>query len=234
MTWIAWLIAAYLVGAIPFGYLIGRLRGVDLRSVGSGNVGATNVGRVLGRRLGIACFLLDVGKGLAPVLAYGHAAGLALARPTTAAATTAAPAVGSGQPGGAVELLIWLAIAAAAVVGHIFPVYLGFRGGKGVATGLGVLLGFWPVLTLPGLGVALLWLAVVRATAYVSLASIVAAVALPAMTLASAWLWGRPASEVALYLAVTLLLALLVVLRHRDNIARLRAGTEAKVAWTRR
>lgn len=207
MAWFGWILAAYLIGALPFGFLIGKLQGVDLRTVGSGNVGATNVGRVLGRKWGAACFALDLLKGAAPVLAYGRAM--------------------AGD--GALELLVWLAVAAAAVLGHVFPIYLRFKGGKGVATGLGVLLGFWPVLTLPGLAAAGLWLATLGATRYVSLASVLAAASLPLLTAISAWAWGRPAPELALYVAVTLLLALLVVLRHRDNIARLRAGTEPQV-----
>ncbi|MFW6060166.1 MAG: glycerol-3-phosphate acyltransferase, partial [Phycisphaeraceae bacterium] len=131
----------------------------------------------------------------------------------------------------AVAALAWLSIAAAAVAGHIFPLWLRLRGGKGVATGLGAVLGLWPVVTLPGLAAGVIWLAVVKASGYVSLASMSAAVALPVLTLLSALLLDLSAGEVAVYTAVTALLAGLVVLRHRSNIAKLRAGTEPRVAW---
>jgi glycerol-3-phosphate acyltransferase PlsY len=214
-VWLSWLVGAYLAGSVPFGLLLGRLKGVDIRQYGSGNVGATNAGRVLGRPWGIACFLLDVGKGLAPVLGYGLATG-----PT--------------EQGGAMGALGWLAIGAAAVVGHVFPVWLKFRGGKGVATALGVLLGYWPVLTVPGLVAGLIWVAVVKATGYVSLASMVAAATLPVLAVASGLVLGLTAGEIAVFVGLTALLAGLVIVRHRGNIARLRAGTEGKAAWARR
>ena len=206
-----WMAGAYLAGSIPFGLILGRMRGVDIREHGSGNVGATNCGRVLGRRWGILCFVLDVLKGLLPVLLYGL-----VAEP-------------SGDPTRAT--LLWLGVAAAAVVGHVFPVWLRFRGGKGVATGLGVLLGFWPVLTLPALLAGLLWFIVVKSTGYVSLASVAAAVALPVMAVASAAVFGRTIGELLVYFAVTGLLGGLVVVRHRGNLAKLRAGTESKAGW---
>lgn len=211
--WALWLAAAYLAGSIPFGLLIGLSRGIDVREHGSGNVGATNVGRTLGKKWGILCFALDVLKGLLPVLLYGVA-----------------------HPGqhGAVAALQWLAIAAAAVLGHVFPVWLGFKGGKGVATGLGVLLGVWPVLTVPGLATGVLWFAIAKATGYVSLASVAAAAALPVMAAVSAMVFGRTLGEGAVFVGVTAVLAGLVVWRHRGNIAKLRAGTEARAAWAKR
>src|SRR5271156_180934 len=141
------LLIAYLVGAIPFGYLVARWRGVDILHQGSGNIGATNVGRVLGRRFGILVFVLDFAKGALPVLA--------------------AQTVGPG----------WLPVTAglAAFLGHLFPVYLRFRGGKGVATSAGVVA---VLLPWPALGAVLTWVAVVCSTRYVSLASLVAALAL--------------------------------------------------------
>jgi len=146
---------AYLVGSVPFGYLMGRARGVDLRTRGSGNIGATNVARVLGRRWGLLCFALDVLKGLAPVLL----AGLVIA------------GRGASAPGPARQGA-WLAVAFGAIAGHVFPVWLRFRGGKGVATSLGVLLGFYPYFTFAGLAALAIWVAVVAVWRYVSLASI--------------------------------------------------------------
>ncbi|MEX0654944.1 MAG: glycerol-3-phosphate 1-O-acyltransferase PlsY [Phycisphaeraceae bacterium] len=213
-TWGLWFAVAYLAGSLPFGLLIGRWQGVDLRAAGSGNLGATNVGRVLGRKWGLVCFALDAAKGLGPVLGYGLASGMV-----------------GGEADGALRALAWLSVAAAAMVGHVFPVWLKFKGGKGVATGLGALLGVWPTLTLPAAVAALVWLGTVRRTGYVSLASMLAAVSLPVLAVLSGLMFDRPAGEVAVYAAVTAALAGLVVLRHRSNIARLRAGTETKVRW---
>lgn len=213
--WAAWMAGAYLAGSIPFGLLMGFSRGIDIRRHGSGNVGATNAGRILGRRWGAACFALDALKGLTPVLAYSLLSG----------AAAEGTAWGAMRP---------LGVAAAAILGHVFPLWLGFRGGKGVATGLGVLLGLWPVLTLPAILVSVVWFAVVKATGYISAASIAAAAALPVLALASALVHGLGPGEIAVYVGVTAMLAGVVVLRHRSNIARLRTGTEPKVAWTKR
>lgn len=234
LTWFLWLVGAYLVGAIPFGLLIGRVRGVDIRAAGSGNLGATNVGRVLGRGWGIACFALDVAKGLGPVALFG-----AFGQPVIAAALGEGGAGIEGAEaatatGSAVAALAWLSVAAAAVAGHVFPVYLGFRGGKGVATGLGVLLGVWPVLTLAGLAAAGVWVGLILTKGYVSLASIVAAAALPVLTVASGAALGLRPPAIAVYAGVTAVLGVLVLLRHRGNIARLRAGTEPTVGWLKR
>ena len=218
LNWLIWLVAAYLAGSIPFGLLLGLARGIDIRTQGSGNVGATNAGRVLGKKWGISCFILDVLKGMLPVLGFGLAAGL----------------TGSDTAASAVEALQWIAIAVAAVVGHVFPVWLKFKGGKGVATGLGVLLGLWPVLTVPGLVAAVIWFVVIKATGYVSLASVLAAVSLPLLTLISGLSFGKSTGEVAVYTSVTALLGLLVVVRHRSNIQRLREGTESKAGWAKR
>lgn len=214
-SWLLWLAAAYLAGSIPFGLLIGLSRGVDIRKHGSGNVGATNCGRVLGRKWGILCFVLDVTKGLAPVLVYSL-----LTHPHEA--------------GGAGAALQWLAVAAAAVVGHVFPVWLKFRGGKGVATGLGVVLGMWPVLTGPAVLSGLVWFVTIKLTGYVSVASIAAAVSLPILAAASVLYRGMTTGELAVYVGLTALLAGLVVFRHRSNVAKLRAGTEPKAGWAKR
>jgi len=194
------LIAGYLLGSIPFGLFAARLKGVDIRKHGSGNIGATNVWRVCGWRFGLPVFVLDVLKGVAAVW---FARWLAVRFDGDFA---------------------WSAVAAAmaCVIGHSFPVWLGFRGGKGVATSLGVILGLMP---LPSFIVLLIWAVVFKVSGYVSLASIVAALALPVVSIAfqfTEWRSGAPACGFAVFAA------LLVVVRHRSNIVRLRAGTESR------
>lgn len=219
LIWTLWIVLAYLLGSVSFALLLGRLKGIDIRTHGSGNVGATNLGRVLGKKWGIGCFLLDVAKGLVPVLGYyaivqmGHG-----------------PEVESQTVG----CLLWLAVGVAAVLGHVFSIFLKFKGGKGVATSLGALLGFWPVLTVPAILAALIWYAVTKATAYVGLASVIAAAALPVMAVGFALLLKMSAGETAVYGCVSTALAALVIARHRTNLARLRAGTETKVDWAKR
>jgi acyl-phosphate glycerol 3-phosphate acyltransferase len=193
-------IAAYLVGAVPFGYLVARSRGVDILSHGSGNIGATNVGRILGRKFGILVFLLDFAKGAVPTL---------VAR---AFASTDLPAE-------------WLMVAAgiSAFLGHLFPVYLQFRGGKGVATGAGVVAVLAPV---PTIGALLTWVTVVAASRYVSLASLLAAAVLCALRMASPLAFEGPRGVVTLF---CLIAASLVAVRHRANIGRLIHGNENRL-----
>ncbi len=190
MTLVLVLVAAYLVGSIPFALLwTRRLHGVDLRRVGSGNIGATNVMRTAGPRAAIAVVLLDVVKGAAVVTFAGRA-----------------------LPGAAVP-----AAGVAAILGHIYPVWLRFRGGKGVATAFGVFGVLAPV------GAALCFLCVlgtVWATRYVSLGSVVATLTLGPL----AYLTDAPPSVVVAAVAS----AALVVERHRSNLARLQAGTERR------
>jgi len=215
--WLTWLVAAYLLGSVPFALIIGRAKGIDIRQHGSGNVGATNLGRALGKKWGILCFFLDMGKGLAPVLGY---------RLTLAATDTGID--------GSTQMLQWLAIGVAAVLGHVFPVYLKFKGGKGVATSVGALLGFWPVLTVPALASCVVWFIVTKATAYVGLASVVAAAVLPLLVIGFGVLMGDDPGTIAVCAGVSALLAALVIFRHRSNIKRLLAGTEEKVNWAQR
>lgn len=193
------LAAAYVAGSIPFAFLIARLRGVDIRNVGSGNVGATNVYRSVSKPLGLLTFLLDAVKGFAP--AYGL--------------PIAADAAGIPVPA-------WLGLAGgvAAIVGHTWPVWLRFRGGKGVATGAGVLLAVSPWSVALALAA---WLLVFAVGRYVSLASIVAAL----VAAASGWSLHRGER---LRPAVLTGLAALVVIRHRSNIRRLISGEEARLA----
>jgi acyl-phosphate glycerol 3-phosphate acyltransferase len=200
-------LAAYLIGAIPFGYLIARARGVDIFQAGSGNIGATNVGRVLGRRFGILVFLLDFAKGAGPV----------------AAAQQLSTHWQTGLPAAALPVTAGLA----AFLGHLFPVYLGFRGGKGVATSAGVVAVLMPVPTLAAL---LVWVAVVCATRTVSLASLAAAATLCLVRLTFVV---SPFGEADVIITVfSLVAAGLVVARHRANIGRLVHGTENRLKET--
>ncbi len=206
------LLIAYLVGSVPVGLLIGKALGVDIREHGSGNIGATNAGRVLGQPWGAICFILDVLKGAGPTLAAGIWSGM-LFDPGSSAAAQA----------------WWLGVALAAIAGHIFPVWLGFRGGKGVATSLGALLALWPITTLPTLFALLVWLGVARATRYVGVASVAAAAVLPGAVgmLSLTPLWNdRPIVPV---LAAMSALAALVIWRHRGNLRRARAGQEPRI-----
>jgi glycerol-3-phosphate acyltransferase PlsY len=202
---------AYVLGAVPFGYLIGKAHGKDLRHIGSGNIGATNAARMLGKTWGTICFLLDVGKGLVPMLLV-PALGLIVPPLTTT------------------QLVLWIGVGCAAVLGHVFPVYLGFKGGKGVATSLGIVLGLWPYFTLCGIAVFAVWAVTLWRWRYVSLSSIIAAISFPVILIGcilaiDAWnlaqLWPL--------VVIACLMALLVVLRHRSNIIRLRNGSETKV-----
>ena len=185
------ILLAYLAGSVPFAFLLARPAGIDVRFAGSGNVGAANVMRTTGARRAILVMALDVAKGSLAV---------ALALVTHAGATTTALA------------------AAAAIVGHIYPVWLRFHGGKGVAVAAGV----FAVLTPLATGVAaLLFLLIVAMTRYVSLGSIAATLALPP----AAWMTGEPVAMV--FAAVGS--AALILFRHRGNIRRLRAGTERRM-----
>ena len=206
------IIAAYLLGSIPFGLLIAKAHGKDLRSIGSGNIGATNVSRALGRKWAYFCFVLDVLKGLTPMLATMLIA----------------------EPDSVLTLWLWLAVGCAAILGHIFPIYVKFKGGKGVATSFGVALGLWPYYTICVLFAAAVWVVVVLIWRYVSLASITASVTFPlvlivAIILTPDWnfanLWPVFITAIAIQI--------MVIVRHRENIKRLRAGTESKISKTR-
>jgi len=204
--------AAYLVGSIPFGYLIARARGVNILKVGSGNIGATNVRRVLGRGPGNLCFALDVAKGLVPTLTSGLVLGTL--------GNLDAPAD---------MVWLWLLSPVVAVVGHMCSPWLGFRGGKGVATGLGALLGVFWVLTASVLLALAVWLVVLKISRYVGLASVCAAASVPvwAAVLPIAFHGGFPVSALPM-LVVASLLAALVVARHTGNLRRILAGIEPK------
>jgi glycerol-3-phosphate acyltransferase PlsY len=198
---------SYLIGAIPFGYLVARARGVDILKMGSGNIGATNVSRVLGRGFGIPVFLLDFAKGAVPVWVAGR---IAVNFPAD-------------------SILAWgrlgeVSAGLAAFLGHLYPVYLKFRGGKGVATGAGVVAELVPHAALAGLTA---WVATMAAIRYVSVSSIVAAI-----VLVIAHLLGTSAPFAGgqwLVSVFCLVAAILVIARHRANIARLREGSEHRI-----
>jgi glycerol-3-phosphate acyltransferase PlsY len=202
-------VVAYLLGSLPFAFLIARSAGKDLRTIGSGNIGATNLARAVGRKWGYFCFALDVLKGLVPV---------ALVRVLVGASNTP------------VLLSLWLTVGIAAILGHVFPVYLRFKGGKGVATSFGVALGLWPYFTLCALVALMVWVVVVRIWRYVSLASISAAVVFPiALVLGILAVPDWHFASLWPLLVAAIVIPILVIVRHRENIRRLAAGTESKV-----
>jgi glycerol-3-phosphate acyltransferase PlsY len=200
------LLLAYLLGSIPFGYLIVKFaRGADIRETGSGGTGATNVSRKAGKTAGVATLALDVLKGAAAVF---------VARWLTGEAGTS-----------------WIVAAAAAlaVVGHCFPVWLKFKAGKGVATGLGVFLAIAPWATLAALAVFII---VVWRTRYVSLGSIIAAAFLPLWVLLLN-MWIESISDFAPIMAALCAVSAVIISKHAENIKRLMAGEENKIGMTR-
>jgi glycerol-3-phosphate acyltransferase PlsY len=205
---------AYLLGAVPFGFMIAKAHGKDLRKIGSGNIGATNTGRILGKKWGIICLILDSLKGLIPML-------IAKTQLTSPMSTT--------------QLWLWLAVGCGAVLGHIFPVYLNFKGGKGVATSLGMVLGLFPYYTIAGVGAFVVWLATVLISRYVSLASITAALIFPViLTIEIFCVKSWEFATLWPLIVIALVMPLLVVIRHAENIKRMLEGSEAKVMQARK
>jgi len=199
-----WLLplAGYLLGSIPFGYLIVRLaKGADVRASGSGNIGATNVNRVAGAGAAVITLLLDVAKGYFAVWGADRMSG--------------------GD-------MNWMALSGlAAVAGHLFPVWLRFRGGKGVATALGV---FVPLCWMAVAAAAVVWLVVVSVWRYVSLASVVAAALLPVCM----YFFYAPGPQHAPPLSLsysTAIVSILIIVKHRENVRRLMAGTENRLKF---
>ena len=219
ISWLVALVVAYAIGGIPFGLLLGFARGIDIREHGSGNIGATNTVRVLGKRVGLLAIVVDVLKGAVPVLVWGFIISAA-SRPDL--------------PAG--EAFKWLGIGVATVLGHIFPIYLRFRGGKGVATGFGMFVGYWPWVTPAAVSALLIWIVCLKATRYVSVSSIAAACALPLAILGfalSPWPAQTSLGGAWPFALVGALIAVLVVVKHRSNLIRLREGTEPKVGAAR-
>lgn len=203
------IIGAYLLGSVPFGLIIAKAHGRDLRSIGSGNIGATNLSRALGRRWAYLCFLLDAAKGLAPMLAATYI---------------------FSSPPSVAQLFLALAVGCAAIFGHIFPIYLKFKGGKGVATSFGIALGLWPYYTICAAAALLIWVVVVLLWRYISLASVTASVAFPLtlfllIVLIPRWNF----ADLWPLLVVAVAIPVMVIVRHRENIKRIIAGTEGKV-----
>jgi glycerol-3-phosphate acyltransferase PlsY len=200
---VATLVAAYFLGSLPTGYLFGRWRGIDLRSVGSGNIGATNALRILGKPAGITVLVIDALKGWLAATLLPAAAWQWLA---------------SGAHGTAIPVWLPLVGGLAAVLGHNFTCWLRFKGGKGIATSAGVVLGVLPYAFIAVLVVFAICIALTR---IVSLSSLIAAIAL----LPAAWYWHRH----PLLIGFSVVLALLAFLRHRANIQRLLAGKEPRI-----
>lgn len=202
-------VISYFLGAIPFAQIIAKAHGIDLRTVGSGNIGATNLSRAVGKKWAYFCFALDVLKGFAPMFA----AGLLI----------------SDQPA-LKDFCLWLAVGFAAIIGHIFPIYLKFKGGKGVATSFGVALGLWPYFTIPVFIAFIIWIITVLIWRYVSLSSIIASVAFPVIffiliSLKDNW----KLDSLTPIAAAAVLIPIMVIVKHKDNIKRLLAGTENKI-----
>jgi glycerol-3-phosphate acyltransferase PlsY len=200
------ILCSYFLGACPFGLLIARAKGVDIRAVGSGNIGATNVFRTVGKTAGICVFLLDAAKGYVPAALF--------------------PKLMAGDPG---EILtptvLGLLCGVAAILGHNYPVYLRFKGGKGVATSGGVVIGLAPIAA--GIGF-LVWVAALLFTGFVSIASIASAIAVAATA------WGGYAGDGPLLPFIFSMLAILIVWKHRTNLSRLMKGEEHRFTTFRR
>ena len=203
-------ITAYLLGSIPFGFLIAKTKGIDIRTVGSGNIGATNVFRSVSKKLGIITFTLDFLKGcggaaLLPLLAYQFAPDL---------------------PAGLSKDALPVFCGAFTIVGHNWTCFLGFKGGKGIATSAGMLIGLSPWSMLIALGI---WIVVFVTSRYVSVASIAAAFTLGIVV------WPLHLKAYGIWFpAVLTVLALLAIWKHRSNIARLRAGTESRFEFRKK
>lgn len=196
-------LVSYLLGSIPAGYIAGRIAGIDIRHAGSGNIGATNVTRVLGKRYGYPVFIVDFLKGLMAV-----SMSILIEK--------------RAQPVSAPTELLGIVAAISTVIGHAFPVWLSFKGGKGVATSMGALFGLMPFMALIGIAV---WVITFEVTRYVSVASMTAALAVPISILILMPL-KQTGGAVLLYFSICL--AALVIFRHRSNLSRLVRGTEPR------
>jgi glycerol-3-phosphate acyltransferase PlsY len=222
--YIAGVVAAYLLGAVPFGLLIGLWRGIDIRQHGSKNIGANNVARTVGRPWGVLTFTLDAAKGAGPIILGGWWLGV----------------LGERAPD-PTRAWMWMSFGAAAFLGHLFPIFLKFKGGKGVATGFGALLAVYPIVTFPALLAIVSWATCVKITRYVGLSSSVASAVLALLTMiwpAIMHAWSTATRQAAEsvswatqlpFVVTTTLLAVLVIYRHRGNFRRMIDGTEPRV-----
>ena len=203
LTFVLVFVESYLLGSIPFGYLAGRIAGIDIRKAGSGNIGATNVLRVLGKRYGYPVFVVDFLKGLGAV------------RIAMAIAMAVRPESTSPQ-------VVGVLAAVSAVIGHSFPIWLKFRGGKGVATSAGALFGLMPLAMVIG---GAIWILTFLLTRYVSAASVTTAVALPFVIAIITWL--NQTDGKALFYS-SLCISAVIIWRHHSNLSRLVRGTEPR------
>ncbi len=204
MSYVFGLIISYLIGSIPFGYIIPIAKGIDIRKQGSGNIGATNVGRILGRKYGIIIFILDLLKGfivvfIIPVLICG------IKFPTTS------------------DNLLVILCGVCAILGHVFPIFLRFKGGKAVATSLGVFMWLSPIPIAIAFGV---WILTVILSRYVSLGSMISAIVLTGGIIAFE---NEPFGNGIYITILSIIVAILIILRHITNIQRIINGTETKV-----
>lgn len=205
ISYISGITMSYLIGGIPFGYLIAVVNGIDIRTQGSGNIGATNVGRVLGRKYGLIIFILDMLKGFVAVFFVPVLVGSEIMFPTTS------------------DNLLVILCGFCAILGHAFPVYLRFKGGKAVATSFGVFIWLVPISIAIAFGV---WLLTVIVSRYVSLGSMIGALALVGVIVVVV---DSPFGDNMYLTALSVAVAILIIVRHTSNIKRIIAGTEKKV-----
>ena len=214
------MIISYLTGSIPFGFIFGKLKGIDIREHGSKNIGATNAGRVLGKQYFYLSLILDALKGFIPTFIAGNI--------LFSQAETHINDINEQW-----LYLIWLAVAFCAVAGHNWPCWLKFKGGKGVATSLGIVMAIYPYYTFPGIIALISWLIIVKASGYVSLGSMLSAtvfllsfifmlILFPDWQIKSLW----P------LLVFSIIMVAILIYRHKSNIKRLRQGTENKFSLT--
>jgi acyl phosphate:glycerol-3-phosphate acyltransferase len=205
------IVGAYLLGSVPFGLMIAKAHGKDLRAIGSGNIGATNVSRALGKKWAYICFVLDVLKGAVPML-------------------VAMKVLGISENSAIAVMWVWILVGSAAVMGHIFPLYLKFKGGKGAATSLGVGFGLWPYYTIAGVAAFAIWAIGLMICRWVSLASLIAGLIFPVIVVVMICLMEKwHFANLYPIVVMAFLIPLLLVVRHRDNIKRIIAGTEPKI-----
>jgi acyl phosphate:glycerol-3-phosphate acyltransferase len=201
---------AYVIGSIPFGLIVGLIKGVDPRTAGSGNIGATNVARLLGKKWFFLVFFLDTFKSLIPM----------------AIASAIVHRIPLAERDWRIHVM-WLLVGFAAVLGHMFSLFLKFKGGKGVATSAGVMLGLYPYFTGPGLIAIGVFIIVFYTWRYISLGSIIGASMLAYIAVGLARRWDILGQQLPL-LIFAIVMAALVVYKHRTNIVRLRTGTESR------
>lgn len=218
---------AFLCGSIPFGLFIAKAKGIDIRKHGSGNIGATNVFRIVGKKYGLGCLLLDALKGFIPtIIGISLIRFVGMKNPMMISALDPFSAEFPMLKAQIFQVFTGLC----SVLGHNYSPWVGFKGGKGIATSAGVLIALMPAAVVI---LALIFIAVLLATRYVAVASMVAAATLPPLTLWGSWFhgkiqdgtWNKP------LFFFSLLIAILAIWKHRTNISRLRDGTESRFVW---